>query len=105
MCMHGHYVPKISYALIQAMYRVAKAHKVRMTTIADILIAEGLKNADIALALEARRLAKKKASEDAIAQARLNDEGFDTFALWKNLYPGLRSSVSGPPPIQYNDSG
>ena len=58
--MHGHYVPKISYELIQAMYRVAKTHKVRMTTIADILIAEGLKNADIALALEARKARKEK---------------------------------------------
>ena len=102
MCMHGHYVPKISYELIQAMYRVAKTHKVRMTTIADILIVEGLKNADIALALEARRLAKKKAKEDAMAQARLDDEGFDTLALWKNLYPGLRTPLSGPSLEQYH---
>lgn len=100
MCMHGHYVPKVSYELIQAMYRVAKAHKVRMTTIADILIMEGLGNGNnaIALALEARKARKKKARQEAITQARLYDQGFETFALWKNLYPGLRAPLSGPPP-------
>ena len=59
MCMHGHYVPKISYDLIQEMYRKAKEHGIRMTTLADILIKEGLKNADIALALESRPERKK----------------------------------------------
>jgi hypothetical protein len=96
--MHGHYVPKISYELIQAMYRKAKEHRIRMTTLVDILIMEGLKSGDIALALEARRLAKKKAKEEALAQARLNDEGFDELARWKNLYPGLRASFPGPFP-------
>jgi hypothetical protein len=101
--MHGHYVPKISYALIQAMYRVAKTYKVRMTTIADILIEEGLKNAEITLALAARKARKKNTREEAIAKARLHDQGFETFALWKNLYPGLRAPLSGSPLEQYPD--
>ena len=56
MCIHGHYVPKISYELIQEMYRKARAHGIRMTTLADILIREGLSHGDeaIALALEGR---------------------------------------------------
>jgi len=95
MCMHGHYVPRISYDLIQAMYRKAKEHRIRMTTLVDILIGEGLKSGDIALALEARRLAKKKAKRVALAQARLDDEGFDTLTCWKNIYPGLRTPFPG----------
>jgi hypothetical protein len=103
--MHGHYVPKISYTLIQTMYRIAKKHKVRMTTMADILIEEGLKNGDdaITLALAERKTRKKKAREEAIAQARLYDQGFEMFALWKHLYPGLRSPLSSSSLEQYPD--
>jgi hypothetical protein len=101
MCHCGHYVPKVSYPLIQAIYRIAQTHKVRMTTIIDILILEGLNHADIALALAERKDRKKKAREAAIAQARLSDEGFETFALWKSLYPGLRAPLPGPSLEQY----
>jgi hypothetical protein len=103
MCRSGHYVPTVSYALIQAIYRIAKVHRVRMTTIIDILILEGLNHADIALALAERRERKKKAKEETITQARLSDQGFETFALWKSLYPGLWAPLSSPPLEQYPD--
>jgi hypothetical protein len=103
MCRSGHYVPTVSYALIQAIYRIAKAHRVRMTTIIDILILEGLNHADIALALAQRKICKKKSRKEAINQDRLSDQGFETFALWKSLYPGLRAPVSGSPVEQYPD--
>jgi hypothetical protein len=58
MCK-GTYSPKISEELIPELYQKAQRYGIRMTTLADILIREGLKNADIALALEARPEAKK----------------------------------------------
>jgi hypothetical protein len=103
MCRSGHYVPQVSYELVQVIYRIAKAHRVRMTTIIDILIREGLNHADIALALAERKDRKKKARAKAIAQARQSDEGFETFALWKSLYPGLRAPLPSPPLEQHPD--
>ncbi|MBI4766607.1 MAG: hypothetical protein HY787_18735 [Deltaproteobacteria bacterium] len=73
MCIHGHYVPKISYELIQEMYRKAKEHQIRMTTLVDILIREGLKNGNIALALETRPERKKAKNFNKIHDRRTSD--------------------------------
>jgi hypothetical protein len=58
MCK-GTYSPKISEDLIPALYQKAAMYGIRMTTLTNILIEEGLKNADITLALESRPERKK----------------------------------------------
>lgn len=58
MCK-GTYSPKISEDLIPALYQKAAMYGIRMTTLTNILIEEGLKNGNIAAALESRPEKKK----------------------------------------------